>query len=212
MSIGNIPQGSSAPDPYLEKREDLNIIVEGNLCALTEMDERHLPQHVAFLNDPEVSQFLRTRPPITLAHQTTWLKKMQQDPSSKVFAVFAKEAGDTFKFVGVIDFHHMDPITQETSSGTVIGEKTYWKKGIATEARVLQLHYGFSKLGIEWARSRTIAPNIASQRLLEGIGYQLVETKPGARIVDGVPQDELIYKLTKADFYLKWGAQLSSLL
>lgn len=200
------PEKISTSDAGLEERASLTILLEGKLSALCEMDPRFLPQHVTFLNDPEVSRYLRTRPPVTLEHQTQWLAQAAQDPTKKIFGVFAKEAGK-MRFVGVSSFGDIDPVSGGARSGTIIGNKNFWNKGIATESRILQLHYGFSKLGLKFALGHAVGPNVASQRALERIGYHLLEKRPQARTVDNVSYDEYVYKITREDFNIKWGAQ-----
>ncbi|TSC85833.1 MAG: GCN5-like N-acetyltransferase [Parcubacteria group bacterium Gr01-1014_8] len=211
MSAENPEPENTPQESTFESRSGLNILAEGQRTALCEMEERLLPSHVTYLNDPEVNRYLRTRPPVTLEHQKAWLQRSAHDVTAKVFSVFAKENGDKFKFIGVVSFRDIDPATGGANGGAVIGDKAYWKKGIASEARILQLHYGFSKLGINWVLGHSIDPNVASQKLLEHVGYTLIEKHNAARVVDGVAYDEYVYKISKEEFYAKWKDQLPPL-
>lgn len=54
-------------------------------------------------------------------------------------------------------------------------EKTYWRKGIASEAVFLFLKAAHEKYGIETIGAFTFSDNIASQRVLEKNNFQLFE-------------------------------------
>ena len=54
-------------------------------------------------------------------------------------------------------------------------EKTCWSKGIASEAVSLFLKMVHKKYGIETVGAFTFSDNIASQRVLEKNGFQLIE-------------------------------------
>ena len=54
-------------------------------------------------------------------------------------------------------------------------EKTFWSKGIASEAVSLFLKMVHKKYGIETVGAFTFSDNIASQRVLEKNGFQLIE-------------------------------------
>ena len=56
-----------------------------------------------------------------------------------------------------------------------IFEKTYWRKGTATEAVFLFLKLIHEKFGIETVGAFTFSDNTASQRVLEKNGFQLLE-------------------------------------
>lgn len=180
----------------------MRILLGGTRSLLCEMEEEFLPLHVGFLNDPEVSRFLRIRPPVTLGQQIAWLAQAQNSPSMRVFAVLVRDPHPMF--VGVVSFRE---ITADggARSGSVIGDKRYWRRGIATEARILQLHYGFTRLGLLWVRGYSLRPNIASQKLLERVGYRFIEERQFARLHDGRYYDELVYLITKEEFYAVWG-------
>ena len=56
-----------------------------------------------------------------------------------------------------------------------IFEKTYWNKGIASEAVALFLKEVLNKYGIRTIGAFTFSVNLASQRVLEKNGFQFVE-------------------------------------
>jgi RimJ/RimL family protein N-acetyltransferase len=55
----------------------------------------------------------------------------------------------------------------------------YWRQGIATEASLALMTYGADRLGMTSFRASTDAPNDASIRVLERLGFTCVRRGPG---------------------------------
>ncbi|WP_242205000.1 GNAT family N-acetyltransferase [Aestuariivivens insulae] len=68
--------------------------------------------------------------------------------------------------------------------------ETYWNKGYTTEAAKACIAYGFSKLNYSEIVGRTMKENIASQKVLEKLGFQFSHFQN----VDGL-HEAMIYKL-----------------
>ena len=66
-----------------------------------------------------------------------------------------------------IDFRH-----GTGESGIVIGDKSMWRKGIASEAMAMRTRFAFRELNLHKIRSRTFMENTASWRALEKAGYR----------------------------------------
>ncbi len=182
------------------------IVMEGRRCALGEMIEEYLPMHTNYMNDPEVNRFIHSRPPFTVEKQREWLRQGKR-VGDQVLAILVSKPKDSierFTFVGVVDLHNIDPKERTANSGSVIGNKRYWRRGIAREAKLMQLKIAFDDLKLNWIYSRTIRPNVSSQRLLESSGYKLFDVCPEARLVDGVLHDELYYRVSCALWLPYW--------
>jgi len=99
--------------------------------------------------------------------------------------------------VGVDDF----PIGQRDAA-----EFGYWLapdergKGLATEAASAFVQYGFSRLGLKRITARTLSCNPASKRVLEKIGFQLIEIKPAHTITRVGTFDTLFFELRAPAF------------
>lgn len=182
------------------------IIMEGRRCALGEMLEGYLPLHTEYLNDPEVNRFILSRPPFTIAQQREWLRERRM-AGDQVLAVLVRDPEDSigqFVFVGVMDLRNMDRKEGTAHSASVIGDKRYWRRGIAREARLMQLKIAFDDHGLNWIYSETVRSNVRSQRLLESTGYGLIDVRPQARLVEEVLHDELHYRVSRALWLPHW--------
>src|SRR6266478_7933133 len=54
--------------------------------------------------------------------------------------------------------------------------RTYWGQGLATEAALASVRYGFDKLRLKSAAGRIMPANVASVRVLEKTGLRYTET------------------------------------
>jgi RimJ/RimL family protein N-acetyltransferase len=66
------------------------------------------------------------------------------------------------------------PDTDEVEVGYLLG-KSYWGRGLATEAAGASLGYGFARLEVQEIVGIVHPENVASQRVLEKIGMRFVE-------------------------------------
>lgn len=181
-------------------------IMEGRNCLLAEMQLKYLPIHTSFLNDPEVNRFILSRPPFTVHQQYKWLQERKK-AGDQILAILVREQIKNSKhlvFIGVMDLRDIDTKKQVAYSGSVIGNKRYWQRGIAREARLMQLKIAFDQLGLKYVYSKTIRQNVRSQRLLESTGYRLIKIFRKARCVEGVLCDEFLYRVSRTLWLPHW--------
>ena len=188
------------------------IIARGRLCVLADMQNEYLPKHTEGMNDPEVHRFILSRPPFTVARQEEWLQKMK-DTGQYIFAILVSSdtSPEDLFFVGVMELSQVDLKKRSALSGSVISDKAYWKRGIAREARLLQLDFAFNEIGLKFVYSKTMEPNVRSQRLLESTGYRLTGRLPKVRELDGILCDELHYRVSRTGWMKAKKQYISSL-
>jgi RimJ/RimL family protein N-acetyltransferase len=179
--------------------------IEGDLCILGHMREEYLPRHVEFLNDPDVHRYLIRRPPFTLDDQEAWLKRMQDSATDIIFAILAKGmGGDSPIFIGVVGLHDIHLTDRTARSGTIIGDKRYWGRGIGTEAKLLQLKYAFVELNLRWVSSSVAGGNRGSLGFLKNAGYRKIGMNSSGRVIDGEYHDEVLLKVSKKAWERRW--------
>jgi ribosomal-protein-alanine N-acetyltransferase len=74
---------------------------------------------------------------------------------------------------------------------------SFWRKGIATEACSAFIQILFKNYPINLITAHTDTRNIASQRLLEALGFEKTDTILNADGFKGSTSNEHVYKLTK---------------
>ena len=102
------------------------------------------------------------------------------------FGEFAVNEKNANEIVGLCGLHH----SEDGIEISYMFFPAYWGKGIATEAMLASLNYGFNLLNLESIIAITQEANHASCRLLEKTGMRYIST------VRRFDEQQRIYKLT----------------
>jgi [ribosomal protein S5]-alanine N-acetyltransferase len=107
-----------------------------------------------------------------------------------------KEKG---KFIGTVDFVSWSPYHNNAEIGYVLS-KSYWGKGITTEAANEIIRFGFEKMDLVRIQARCFMENKGSERVMEKLGmiYEGVIRK--GMFTKGEHRDLKLYSLLKEEF------------
>lgn len=119
--------------------------------------------------DPEVTRYLLRRYPPSPAQELGWFEGMATSEKDLVWAV-AIEAGELP--VGVIGLHRIDWQHRHAWIEIVLGDRSAWGKGYATEAMRLVTDHAFQELGLEKVLASVYRGNERSIRMAETLGYR----------------------------------------
>ena len=73
--------------------------------------------------------------------------------------------------IGFVNFFNIDKETRQGEMGVIIGDKRYWKRGIATRAIDVVTNYIFSNLNINRVYIETGENNLPALRLFKKVGF-----------------------------------------
>ena len=155
---------------------------------------------LVWLNDQEVTQYLRTFMPMSEAGEEEWVNNLhKRQPNHLVFTLVADK-----KPIGVMGLHRISFKDGTAATGAYIGDKEYWGKGYGSEAKMLLLNYAFNELNLRKITSDVIAFNERSYNYSIKCGY-----KEEARLKDqiftkGKYWDEVILSVFKKDWEPLW--------
>jgi RimJ/RimL family protein N-acetyltransferase len=173
----------------------------GRSITLGPLAVEHLPNYCRWFADPEVSRYLPRDNPPSLREEQEWFEPIVAADSEVVWGLFAED-----QHIGSIGLHQINWRDRRALTGTMIGEKGWWGRGIATEAMQLRTRYAFEELGLEKLITNVDEGNLASRRALERVGYRTVGVYRRHRFRGGVWADVWIGELLRAD----WIAEDSS--
>ncbi|OGM03105.1 hypothetical protein A3K72_01395 [Candidatus Woesearchaeota archaeon RBG_13_36_6] len=107
------------------------------------------------------------------------------------------------RFIGYALLAHLK--NKKCEFGIMIGDKSYWRKGVGSEVTRLLLVYSFDQLGLEMVYSTTSEYNKPAIRLLKSIGFKMAKKIPKDRVVyhnkKWVESDTFCMEITKQDYY-----------
>ena len=147
------------------------IIMTSDLLYLQYLTPQMVDQsYVDWLNNPTVNQYLEARfgAPYTLESVRKYVVQTSKDPSTHFFAIFLKE---NERYIGNVkigpinDHHHYADI------GIMIGDRSSWGKGCATEAIRLAANFAFKKLKVHKLIAGVYSNNIASIKAFTKAGF-----------------------------------------
>jgi [ribosomal protein S5]-alanine N-acetyltransferase len=120
-------------------------------------------------NDPAVIQYTGDQPfsSIEAARELIINYDQYSKYQSGRLTVVIKDTNDIAGWCGL----KYDPDTDQTDIGYRL-KKAYWNKGIATEAALRCLQYGFEQLHLPVIIGRAMKENAASIRVFEKIGME----------------------------------------
>lgn len=147
-------------------------MIYGERLRLRAAERDDLPRFVAWLNDPEVRQFLLINLPLSLVQEERWFETMSKSPPAEHVLVIEIRDGDGWKPVGNTSFMNIDWIDRLAEIGIFIGEKAYWSQGYGREVMRLMLKHGFENLNLNRIWLRVYEHNLRGIRAYEHAGFK----------------------------------------
>ena len=114
---------------------------------------------ISWFEDLEVTRFMALRFPPSLDAEMRWLDRMAKSPDDVVWVV--EHDG---RAVGATAIHQIDWISGFGTTGTTIGDKSVWGKGLGREVMQLRARYAFTQLPLRKLKSAYFDGNEASAK------------------------------------------------
>ncbi len=173
------------------------IVLPGVLCRLRPYRSDDVEPLLAVADDPLVTRWMTaTFPnPYTRADAQAWVAFAAAGDPPQHFAI--EVDGALAGAVGMV------PLGGEHRGSAIFGYwlgRRYWGRGIASDAARTLARHGLRAQGLRRLTATVFAPNAASARVLEKVGFQLEGRVRGGCVArDGTVHDELIYGRTADD-------------
>ncbi len=117
--------------------------------------------------------------------------------SFKYFLVKDKENGST---VGTCGFYRWYPEHDRAEIGYILTNESYKGKGLATEAAIRILRYGFEDMHVYRAEAFASPANTPSIKILERLGMKYEGLMRGHYLSRGVYEDSACYAILKDEY------------
>jgi RimJ/RimL family protein N-acetyltransferase len=124
----------------------------------------------AWMNDPEVTRYLESRfRPHSVESLREFIAAQQRKGGDCLFlALTLREGG---RHIGNIKLEPIDWVHRRGEVGILIGDRSYWGKGYATEAIELLTAFAFRTLNLHKLTAGAYSVNVGSVRAFEKAGY-----------------------------------------
>ena len=132
-----------------------------------------------------VTKYLDRKSAPVKEDELEWFDRTREDKANLVWGIYVLD-GETRTLIGNTA---LDNITRkhihQATSGSLIFDKSYWGKGIASSIHKARTWYAFEQLGLHRIMSAVIQGNVASRKALQKSGYELVYVERNTVFVDG---------------------------
>lgn len=158
-------------------------MIVGQKVYLTELDRANAEIVRAWLNDPEVHEFLVVgHVPISAEQEQRYYDA--QEPAGDRFSFEIHVIGDG-RFLGNIGLKGIHPVHRRAELGLFIGPKVDWGKGYGADAIVTCLRFAFFTLGLHSVRIRAHEAHERGLELYRRLGFVDVGRSREAVFQDG---------------------------
>ena len=148
-----------------------NIFLDGEIIylrPLTELDV--MGNYAVWLNDKAIVQYnSHGRFPMTTDTLNNFVKSNAISNTSLGLAIIDKASNE---HIGNISLQGINWIDRSAEIAFLLGEKTFWGKGVMYEAGKLLLNHGFYTLNLHRIHCGTSSENIGMQKLAKKLGMQ----------------------------------------
>lgn len=159
---------------------------------------------LGWLNDPEVTQYLKRYLPMALNAEREYLENMHKRTETDVSFVILAHHGNAYLPIGMMGLHRINHKDGLATTGAFIGSKEHWGRGLGTDAKMLLLKYAFDTLNLRKITSRVHGFNERSQRYNEKCGYKREGVLKQHHFVNGEYRDEVLMAVFREDFEPLW--------
>ena len=169
--------------------------VTGSLCTLRPPREDEAEAMSAWIEDAEVTRTLLLRFPPGMAREREWLDQASRDADTIHWAIEVEGV-----LVGVSSIVHIDWPQRHAQTGTLIGNREYWGRGVGGESMRLRTGFAFTQTTLHKLNSSYLENNPASGRAQAGAGYREVGRRREQYFRDGRWVDEILTEVMREDW------------
>lgn len=172
-------------------------ILKGEIIYLRRLTEDDASDdYVRWMNDPEINQYLESRfYEQTIESTKAFIRSVNNDNNYQ-FGIFLIDSG---KHIGNIKIGSINHYHRYADIGFLIGEKSFWGKGIATEAIGLATDFAFNTLKLHKLWGGAYSPNMGSVKAFLKNGYQQEGAKKNQYLCHGVYVDDILFGKVNPD-------------
>jgi RimJ/RimL family protein N-acetyltransferase len=170
-------------------------VLEGKLVRLRPPRVDDAEVAITWFEDMEVTRFVLRRHPPSREEEKEWLERMARDQDQVVWMVERKGV-----LVGTTAIHAISWKNGSGTTGTIIGDKSSWGKGVGREVMQLRTHYAFTQLPLRKLKSAYFDGNEASAKAQSAAGYREVGRYRADVFIDGEWRDQILTEVLREDW------------
>ena len=144
-------------------------VLESDRIVLKPIEEEDLPLLLELRWDETLTDYL-IHDPISMVHQKKWFEKVYKN-GDLALSIFYKE-NEQLRHIGLIGLYDFNQRHRRATWKSLRIIPEYQGKGIAMEASLMLLDYGFNTLNLHKITSDSFEENSSILKLLEKLGFK----------------------------------------
>ncbi|MEX0782319.1 MAG: GNAT family protein [Dehalococcoidia bacterium] len=170
---------------------------EGRLIRLRAREPEDEPLSYQWFNDPEVTEFLTLRYPLSHKSQREFIDSHSLPSYANAsFAILRKADG---AYIGGCDLGDNRPENRQASLGIAIGDKASWDGGYGTDAMRVLCRFGFEHMNLHRIELEVYAGNERARHVYEKVGFQVEARRRQAHFKYGKYMDVYLMGLLEGE-------------
>ena len=151
-----------------------------------------------WMSDPEVTRFLETRfSTPDLDSLRDYVSAMRDSKNQYLFGLFLLDTG---AHIGNIKLGPVSSVHRRAAIGLIIGDKTAWGHGYASEAIAAVTDWAFTELNLDKLSAGSYQSNQGSIRAFQRNGYRIEGIQRShVQLADGGRDDVVVLGRTRTD-------------
>lgn len=179
---------------------DFQSPYEGRLVRLRAREPEDEPLSYDWFNDPEVTQYLTLRYPVSHRTEREFLESASQPGYGNAsFSVVKKSDG---ALLGGVSLEDGNPENRSATLGIAIGDKACWDGGYGTDAMRVLCRFGFEHMNLHRIQLEVYGGNDRARHVYDKVGFVLEGTRRAAHFKYGRYSDVHIMGLLEGE--LRW--------
>ena len=170
-------------------------VLKGQKVTLRPPDEKDPAKFIAWFADLEVTRYLALVFPLSLQQEEDFVKRIGESKNDVWWVIEAEG-----RSIGATGIHRIDWVNAHGITGTVIGDKSAWRKGYGSESMAIRTDYAFRQLNLHKLKSGTFMENEPSKRGLQKAGYRQVGIEHEESWRDGAWHDHWLCEILRSDW------------
>jgi ribosomal-protein-alanine N-acetyltransferase len=158
--------------------------------------EQHLENALHWLNDPETAILLDFNWGVSRRQEVAFFERMEAQRDTDMHWALLDENDRHIGFVGL---HQIDWRARCATGGLLIGERSVWGRGYATDAVRTRTRFAFEQLGLHRIEGHSLNP--AMCRVYEKCGYRHEGTARQKRWRNGRWLDAELFAILDQDYF-----------
>jgi len=181
-----------------ETKEDKPLpFIEGESISLCPVNIDHVRLYANWMNNPQTRKYIRYNIPQTIDDIKKLFEPTKEAVKNDIFFEIWHKIDK--KPIGYGTLFRIQWFTRNAHIFVVI-DPEYWGRNLGTEAGKVIVDYAYKELNLHKITARTFAPNKASHRIAEKLGFKHEITLKKEIYIDGEYVDVLEYAIFKDDW------------